>query len=287
MSRIATVGMFDGVHCGHRYVVDRLRAAATRLGMEPLALTFARHPRSLLGHTPPPLLTSTGLRLDLLRSAGVEAAALSLTPDDMRMPAEAFLQRLHDSYGVEALAMGFDNRIGSDRRTLASLGDSCGGVKLVAAFAPDEQLPQASSTAIRSAVAAGDIDGANRMLGHPFIVRGHVVRGRGVGHTIGFPTANIAPDEPGQLLPADGVYAVTAVLGTLRLPAVANVGMRPTFGTDLERTLEVYVPGYEGNLYGSTVDIEFRQRLRGERRFADIDQLKKQIEADCREALAQ
>lgn len=285
MGRIATVGMFDGVHSGHRYVLERLARYAQQEGLEPLALTFGTHPRLLLGHTPPPLLTDTSLRLDLLRSCGVEAATLDLTADDMRQTAGQFLRRLRDSYGVEVLAMGYDNRIGSDRRALDTLGRDCEGVKIIAAFDKDDSLPPASSTAVRHAVSVGDIDRANAMLGHAFSVRGRVVHGRGVGHTIGFPTANIEPCEPLQLLPADGVYAVALVLPLLRLPAVANVGTRPTFGTDLSRTLEVYVPGYDGNLYDQLVDVEFRRHIRAERRFENIDELRRQIDADSREAL--
>lgn len=283
------IGNFDGVHRGHRAVIEAARrhaADAARLAV----LTFEPHPKEVVNPaTAPRRLTPLRRKIELLRELG--CAHLFLLHFDralMAVPAEAFVDDiLVGQLGVEAVACGESFRFGHKRQ---------GDVALLAAAAQRHGFAFAavpplldggepcSSTRIRAALDAGDLATANRLLGYPFIATGIVRQGDARGRTIGFPTANIAPDPARHALPATGVYAVRAGLrttgGTVWHPAVANLGRRPTF--DGERLLlEVHLFDTQLDLYGRRLDVAFLERLRGETRFAGIDALKAQIARDC------
>ncbi len=281
----AAVGTFDGVHRGHCHLLERLRHEAAARGLKPLALTFDRHPLSLIdpAHTPA-MLSSAAEREHLLRAAGVEADTL---PFDLRlrqMTALEFLTLLRERYGVSLFLLGFNNRIGSDRLGADSpeLGEVSrrAGVEVLAATEHPE--PGVSSSAIRRALAAGNMEAAAQMLGHPYDIEGTVEHGRALGRTIGFPTANIAPDA-GRAIPAEGVY-VGRLLGHR---AVVNVGRRPTVegsGADAALSIEAHAIGFSGDLYGRRLRLEFLHRLRSERKFDSLDELKNAIAADAKAA---
>lgn len=279
---IAAVGMFDGVHKGHAHLLRQLKDEAAERGLVPLVLTFARHPLSVLHpECAPSVLTGTGLRADLIRQFGIDnIGILDFSSDDFRLGAEEFMDRIRDEYGVEALLMGFNNHIGSDRLTWQDLAAQ-GRAVIGASRYPDMKV---SSSAVRAAVVGNDFAKAEELLGHPFTIRGIVVGGRRIGRTIGFPTANVVPEDAAQLIPDDGVYAVAVRTdgGTYR--GMANIGMRPTVG-GTNRTLEVHLIGFEGDLYGQTVDISFIRRLREERCFPDLQALKEQLASDRRAAM--
>lgn len=283
---IATAGMFDGVHRGHQFVLRALADEARARGMEPVVFTFAPHPMAIIApDKSPALLTSPQRRASLISSlAGIKRVeTIDVSPEFLARDAHSFLDDIHRRYGVDEFLMGFNNHIGSDRATAADLADSAVTVR---ALPPLDAGGNVSSSAVRRAVAECDFAAAEALLGHAWIYDGTVVPGQQLGRTIGFPTANIKPSVPGLLLPPAGVYAVEIVLpdGSVHR-GMANIGTRPTVsGRDARATFEVNIFEFEGDLYGSTVEIRFLKRLRDERPFASLEALKEQLEADRREA---
>lgn len=280
----AAVGTFDGVHRGHRHLLERLKSEAAARGLQPLALTFDRHPLSLIDpDRSPAMLSSAAEREHLLRAAGVEADTLPFDRQLRQMSAREFLTMLRERYGVSLFLLGFNNRIGADRLgadspELAAVSRETGVEVLAASEHPE---PGVSSSAIRRALADGDMEKAARMLGHAYDIEGTVVHGRELGRTIGFPTANIAPDA-GRAIPAEGVY-VGRLLGHT---AVVNVGRRPTVegSNDAALSIEAHAIGFSGDLYGRRLRLELLHRLRAERKFASLDELKNAIAADVKAA---
>lgn len=275
----AVVGTFDGVHRGHQFLLHTLKAEASRRGLLPLAVTFRHHPLASLrpGQAPPEL---TQCKEDLLRSEGVEVVTLDFN-DIRHLTAAEFLAMLRERFNVTLFLLGFNNHIGCDKVGVDSGLSNLGGVEVLpAAEHPAEPL---SSTAIRQALAEGRIDDANRMLGRPYAIMGEVVTGRQLGRTINFPTANIAP-PPGIALPKEGVY-VGRINGRR---CVVNIGRRPTVEcrTDAPLSVEAHILDFDANLYGRTLILQFLHRLRGERRFGSIEELKAAISTDVKAAKA-
>lgn len=279
--RAAVVGTFDGVHCGHRFLLRTLRREAQARGLQPLALTFSAHPLELIApERKPPELTSAAERRRLIEAEGVGVEVLDFNDALRRLTAAEFLAMVRERYDVSLFLLGFNNRIGSDRLAASELaGKTVGGVEVLAA----EEHPgfSVSSSLVRAALAEGDIESANAMLGRPYSIPGRVVTGRQLGRTLGFPTANIET-APGAALPATGVY-VGRMLGH---KAVVNVGRRPTVEGrfDAPLSIEAHLLGFSGNLYGREVSLEFLGRLRGECKFASLDELKAAIANDIKEA---
>ncbi len=289
--RAVTIGVFDGLHQGHRHVISLLRRRAAALGgMECAVVTFDPHPLTVVApEHAPRLLTGIDHRLELLSAAGLDLAAVLPFDEEMRrLTSAAFAAAvLRDALQARLVVVGEDFRFGHQRTgnvaSLAELGDAHGFaaevVPLVGGQAP------LSSTRIRAMVAAADLAGAAAALGRPHEVRGTVVRGDGRGRSLGYPTANVA--VPAALaLPPAGVYAVRAgPRGTALGPAVANLGTRPTFAGG-EEALEVHLLEPPGDLYGATLRVAFVARLREERRFAGPSDLAAQIAADVAAARA-
>lgn len=275
--RAAVTGTFDGVHLGHRFLLEGLRSRAAERGLQPLALTFTDHPLALMAPDRVPAeLTSGAKRRALLEAEGVEVEMLEFNEELRAMTAEEFLGMLNRRYGVELFLLGFNNRIGSDRAGAEALaGRKIGGVEVVAALEHPDMV--VSSSRIRGALAEGDVEAAARMLGRPYALDGTVVSGRQLGRTIGFPTANIEP-SPRAAIPAVGVYA-GRMLGH---KAVVNVGRRPTVEgrNDAPLSIEAHLLDFSGDLYGRTVELEFTRRLRGEKKFASLEELKSAIRKD-------
>lgn len=278
---IAVVGMFDGCHRGHRYLIQRLKYEADRLGLIPLVLGFERHPLEILApERAPMLLSHNSQRVDILTNEGIkDVRFMHFSTVDFALSAEEFLKKLHNDYGVRALVMGFNNHIGSDRRSGADLAD-----KFPIILAEEFDGCRASSSEIRRAVSTADFATADKILGHHFTVRGIVDSGRKLGRTIGFPTANIRPLENRQLLPPDGVYAVDTKLpdGTTHR-GMANIGTRPTVGGH-HRTFEVNIFDFNGDLYGRIIDVAFLGKLRDEKTFSSLDALAVQLAKDKKAA---
>ena len=285
MRHIATIGFFDGVHRGHQFLFSRLRDEADKRGLDPLIITFREHPRAVLQMGfQPRLLSSKEERLSRLKHyANVEVFDFQAIHSQT---AKQFMQLLHEQYGVDALLVGYDHRFGSDRITdleqLKMQGRAV-GVEVVRAeeYNPTETTDaHISSTEIRNALAAGEIERANDLLGYTYTLSGTVVHGRGIGRTIGFPTANIQMDEPRKLLPPPGVYVAEADLGNgHQQPAILNIGTNPTLGEN-PITIELHIPNLELDLYGRQLHIRLQHYLRPERRFASLEELQQQIAAD-------
>lgn len=277
--RAAVTGTFDGVHRGHRFLLDTLRREAAARGLEPLAVTFSAHPLALIApERAPQSLSTLDERISRL---GLPAVVLDFDAALRQMTAAEFLTMLHERFSVALFLLGFNNTIGSDRLGAPDLaGKTIGSVEILAA-SEHPTLP-VSSSAIREALTAGNLTSANRMLGRPYSLTGKVVSGRRLGRTIGVPTANIEPPA-GMVIPATGVYAgrIGQHIG------VVNIGYRPTVDPRLDAPLsiEVHILDFEGDLYGRTLTVEFLERLRGEQKFGSLEELKAAIANDIKQAL--
>lgn len=278
--KIVTTGTFDGVHKGHREVLDFMKERGAALGLSPAVVTFGRHPLEVISpERAPKLLMTPDDRDAALSSLGVEVVRLAFDESLRRLTAAQWLRRMHRA-GVEEVVVGYDNTFGCDGRSLRMedyfrLGRAEG---IAVEEAP--LLPGVSSTLVRDALAQGRVEDAARMLGRPYVLTGTVVHGRHLGHKLGFPTANV--DCGSRLaIPAPGVYAADVVLpyGALR-KAVVNIGSRPTVDNGSDISVEAHIPGFSGDLYGKTVSLRFLRRLRDEHRFGSLDELQAAIRAD-------
>lgn len=289
--RIAAIGMYDGVHLGHRFLIDFMRREGEARGLTPSVVTFANHPLKVVNELRAPrLLTSLSERLDLLDAENVvDCIILDFNDRLRRMSAHDFLSRLRNSYGVDALVVGFNNRFGHTSQTdtidsYRAIGREIGMEVLAAPEYRGKGSP-VSSSIIRRHLAGGNVEKANEALGRTFRMTGKVVSGKGIGHTLGFPTANISVD-PGMIVPATGVYAAVAVTpdGTRRA-AMVNIGYRPTVEHEpAELSIEAHIIDFTGYLYGEPLRLEIVRRLRDEKRFASTDKLRSQLAADLRRA---
>jgi len=277
------IGVFDGVHRGHRYLIGRMVERGRREGLATMVVTFHPHPRLVV--QPQSALTYLcGLeeRIELLRELGVDSVAiLSFTSELAQLSAREFVSLLVEELRMKLLVVGSDFALGrgreGDARALAVIGREMG-------FAVEEVVllgaggEKVGSSAVRQGLARGDMETVASLLGRLFSLRGPVVRGAERGRSLGFPTANIAFGLD-RALPAFGVYVTRAYLVEGAYPAVTNIGLRPTFGED-KPTVETYILDFEGELHGQELRIELLHRLRGEMRFPNMDALKEQIEKD-------
>ena len=292
---IATTGFFDGVHLGHRLVIERLVSLAHARGDESLVVTFWPHPRAVLqdGARELRLLNSLEEKKGLLRNLGVDRVeVLDFTRSFAALTAEQYLREiLRDRFGVTTLLMGYDNRLGSDRLTAASLKPIADGMGMELielsplSFRPSEASGEISSTQIRAALEEGDIAHASEMLGYGYALKGVVVAGNRLGRTIGFPTANMKLYEPLKLVPGRGVYVVEAEVLGKKYRGMTNIGLRPTVGGSFT-TIETHILDFDEDIYGLPLRITFLRRLRDEVHFPSLEALKRQLEKDrecCRE----
>jgi len=302
---VVTVGMFDGVHLGHRALLDRVAAEAAARGVPAAAVTFDRHPLAVLRPgSEPPLLTTLDRKVELLGEAGVEVVlVLAFTPELSQVGAEAFAADvLFDGLGARAVVVGenfrFGHKAAGDPDLLADLGRPR-GIEVVAVGLHANGGQVVSSTRVRAELAAGDVAAAAASLGRPHAVEGVVVAGnRRGGPVLGMPTANL--DLPaGIAIPADGVYAGhltdevpegsgepqggAPVGRPVARPAAVSVGTNPQFGSE-RRRVEAHVLDFDGDLYGHRVSVGFAHRLRGQAVFADVEELAAQMRADVDQA---
>jgi len=286
--KMAAVGMFDGVHRGHRSLIAELALQAAGRGLEPLAFTFTDHPMAAIAPDRcPPMLSTVDERRRLLIEAGA-ADVVALDFSAVRhLTAQEFMAMLHIRYGVDTLLMGFNNHIGSDRLRGMDAYQQAGraaGVEVLTGTEYTGEGAPCSSSIVRSDIMAGRIGSAALRLGRNYAIEGTVVPGKQLGRIIGFPTANLRSN--GTLLPATGVYAAdTDVDGTV-YRTIVNIGRRPTVDADgAPITVEAHLIGYSGDLYGRALRLELLRRLRDERRFASVDELALQLRADADAAL--
>jgi riboflavin kinase/FMN adenylyltransferase len=286
---LLTIGVFDGVHLGHRHLIATLTGLARQQGLASGVITFSRHPREVL--TPNsrlPFLTDIERRIELLKSEGVdEVIPLSFTPELAKLSPEEFLGLLKKHLRMRGLVIGPDFALGKNREgdtdALHRLGEEVDfSLTVVPPLTIDNEV--VSSTAIRKALTEGDMKRVRNLLGRPFSLHGQVVKGDKRGVELGFPTANLET-EAEQALPADGVYTSRAFIDAQAYPAMTNIGLHPTFGSD-KRLVEVYLMDYRGDLYGRELAVEIIERLRGEIKFDTPEELKKQIAEDVKRGKA-
>ena len=284
---VLTIGVFDGVHVGHRHLIEYVKRQALLRDYLAGVVTFRQHPLQVLAlQSHVPRLTSVQDRISLLRGLGVDfVTPLSFTPEVAQLPARDFVTLLRKHLKMRGLVVGPDFALGRGREgdvfALRSLGKELGfWVDVVSPKLVNGEV--ASSTTIRQALARGDMLKVQRLLGRPYALSGHVRHGVERGRQLGFPTANLEVNSD-QSLPADGVYATRAHLGKRTYSSVTNIGTRPTFGQG-ERTVEVYLLGFEGELYGHELQVELVQHLRAEKRFPNPEELAAQVGRDVEEA---
>lgn len=289
MGTAVTVGTFDGVHRGHQTVLRMLREESGRLGLAPLVVTFDRHPlETVAPERAPGLIMDPDSRDALIRGCGVEVERVAFTEDVRRMTAAEWMRRLVGEYGASMLLLGYDNTFGSDGMVMTSDDFRAEGQRIGLRVEVAPAVAGCSSSAVRKALAAGDTMLAASILGRPFSIRGVVGRGRQLGRTIGMPTANVEA-SPRQLVPAPGVYAARACVPlsgkTAVYDAVVNVGTSPTVTDCGVMRIEAHLLGFSGDLYDRDIRIEFGTKIRDERKFHSLDDLRAQIEADIRAAV--
>jgi riboflavin kinase/FMN adenylyltransferase len=287
------VGNFDGVHKGHQAVLAEAVSAARSEGLVSSVLTFDPHPAAVVGTGAPPVLTTVEDRADLMGALGVERVYVRRFDAGFASwePARFARELVAGALQARLVVVGQNFRFGAKRAgdlaLLRSLGAELGFEVRVHATASDAR-GRFSSTRAREAIAAGDLEEVVRVLGRPHALTGRVVHGAERGRTINFPTANIAP--VGEMLPPDGVYAVRVDQlddDGEAMPlagGVTNIGLRPTVADDGGRTVETYILGFAGDLYGERLRLHLVGRLRDEQKFAGIEELKTQITIDCVQA---
>ena len=285
MPKIATIGFFDGVHRGHRFLFAQLHEHAKHHQLTPAIYTFDCHPKELLMGQAPAMLTTHDERKALLQNYGevhfLDFAAVQ------QLTAEQFMCYLKEQEGVETLLMGYDHHFGSDRlkgfHEYEKIAHKIGLHIERAHECLVDGLP-VSSSRIRKLLKVSQIDQVNRLLGYTYSISGVVEHGNAIGATLGFPTANIRLDSAKQL-PAVGVYSVVAQVNGVEYKALANIGTNPTVGND-HLSLEVHLLDFQGDLYDQSLLISFLHFLREEKKFASLDELKSQIAEDVKMSFA-
>ncbi len=286
---LLTIGVFDGVHLGHRYLISQLTELARQQGLLSGVVTFRQHPQEVLSpQTRLPFLTDLAQRTNLLKNEGVEAIiTLSFTPELAQLSAGQFIGLLKKYLRMRGVVIGPDFALGQNREgntdILRRLGQEMGfSVTVVPPIIINGEV--VSSTAIRNALAEGDMKRVQNLVGRPFSLHGRVIAGARRGVELGFPTANLDTD-PEQALPAEGVYASWVHIDDQAYPSMTNIGKRPTFGSS-QRVVEVYLLDYHSDLYGQELTIDITERLRGEIKFDTPEELKKQIAEDVKQGRA-
>ena len=286
---LLTVGVFDGVHLGHQRLLTHLRNEAQQRDLLTGVVTFKSHPQKVLSPGSKLLwLSNLETRTNLLRSFGIDViVTLPFTPQLAELTAREFVQLLKDYLKMRGLVVGPDFALGKNREGSADqlrlLGQEMGFiVEVVPPVVLDGQV--ISSSAVRLALAQGDMETVEKLFGRPFSLSGQVVTGDRRGRILGFPTANLDV-EPEQALPSDGVYVTVAHIDHESLPSVTNIGVRPTFGGG-KRLVEAYLLDYEGELREQRLRIDLLDKLRDEKHFDTAEELKAQIRKDVEQARA-
>jgi riboflavin kinase/FMN adenylyltransferase len=282
---VLALGNFDGVHRGHRKILDRVRRVASERGATSVVMTFDPHPpRVVRPDKAPPLLMTTTQRLEAIEATGVQGTAIvRFTSEVSRWDPETFVKTvLVDWLRVSEVWVGANFLFGRDRAGTFTLLRSLGGRFGFNAEKIDPVRYKdfvVSSTRVRRLINEARVDEAGALLGHQYFIDGTVVQGAQRGRTIGFPTANLSTEN--ELLPPHGVYATTATIEGLVYPSVTNIGVRPTVDQSGRVSIETHLFNVDRNLYGARMRVGFVQRLRDERTFESLDALKTQIQADC------
>ena len=288
LNPVVTTGIFDGVHRGHRLLLDNLVSKAKMLGGESVVITFSPHPRLVLDKNPGGLsfLTSPGEKMNLLEASGVDHLIIvEFTLEFSTVGACTFVKEvLVDKIGTRHLVIGYDHHFGKGGEGDFKTIEQCAGMyqldveRIMGFYFKGGPV---SSSSIRKALSAGDLEDANSRLGYNYSISGTVVEGRQIGRTIGFPTANIVPEYLHKHIPRNGVYAVEVVISDARYEGMLSIGSNPTVNNDpLKRYIEVNILNFNKNIYGEKITLIFRKRLRDELKFENAFHLGEQIKID-------
>lgn len=285
---VVTIGIFDGVHRGHVEILRRIRKLAARYKGESVVITLWPHPRFVLQpeNTELRLLTSLEEKIKLIEEHGIhKLLILEFDQELANIPYDRFVKEyLVEQIAAKHVVVGFNHHFGKDRKgTFENLQKIARefdfqAERLGPVIFDDIRI---SSSGIRNMIEEGRIQSASKALGYPYFIRGEVVKGNQLGRTIGFPTANIKPDESRKLLPRNGVYAVKVMLDNRKLTGMLNVGIRPTVESSrTDRTIEVHLFDFHEDIYGKQVTLYFYDWLRNEIKFNSLQELKEQLEID-------
>lgn len=282
----ATIGFFDGVHLGHRFLIDQLKKVADERGLPSAVITFRTHPRAVLhADYQPKLLNTWEEKLAQLATTGVDyCLVLDFTLELSRFSAAEFITKiLAEAFRVKALLIGYDHRFGHDRAEgfdqYVVYGKAL-GMDVIQALPYDNGQTKVSSSEVRRLLAEGEVEQASVLLSYPYSLKGKIVKGHQVGRTIGFPTANLSVEDSRKILPGNGVYAVWAVLSGKRYKGMLSIGNRPTLDDGNNQSIEVYLLDFSGDLYGKEIEVSFVSKIRDNRKFPSLLALKSQLEQD-------
>ncbi len=282
----ATIGFFDGVHLGHRFLIDQLKKVADERGLPSAVITFRTHPRAVLhADYQPKLLNTWEEKLAQLATTGVDyCLVLDFTLELSRFSAAEFITNiLAETFRVKALLIGYDHRFGHDRAEgfdqYVVYGKAL-GMEVIQALPYDNGQTKVSSSEVRRLLAEGEVKQAAVLLSYPYSLKGRIVKGHQVGRTIGFPTANLSVEDSRKILPGNGVYAVWAVLSGKRYKGMLSIGNRPTLDDGNNQSIEVYLLDFSGDLYGEEIEVSFVFKIRDNRKFPSLLDLKSQLEQD-------
>ena len=282
----ATIGFFDGVHLGHRFLIDQLKKVADERGLPSAVITFRTHPRAVLhADYQPKLLNTWEEKLAQLATTGVDyCLVLDFTLELSRFSAAEFITKiLAEAFRVKALLIGYDHRFGHDRAEgfdqYVVYGKAL-GMDVIQALPYDNGQTKVSSSEVRRLLAEGEVKQASVLLSYLYSLKGKIVKGHQVGRTIGFPTANLSVEDSRKILPGNGVYAVWAVLSGKRYKGMLSIGNRPTLDDGNNQSIEVYLLDFSGDLYGKEIEVSFVSKIRDNRKFPSLLALKSQLEQD-------
>lgn len=283
---VATIGFFDGVHLGHRYLIEEMKRVAKQRNLPSAVITFPEHPRTVLhADYQPKLLNSFEEKLEHLAATGIDyCIVLDFTIELSRLTASEFIHSLlADKLHVKTLLIGYDHRFGHDRtdgfEQYVDYGAAC-GMEVLKASRYTEGEAAVSSSEIRTLILAGQVEKATELLTYPYQMRGSIVSGYKVGRTLGFPTANIQVDEPFKVMPGIGVYAVWVYMEDKRYKGMLYIGNRPTLDNGDNITLEVNILNFSGDIYNNMLTVSFIYYVRGDIRFDTLEELKDQLAED-------
>jgi len=282
----ATIGLFDGVHAGHRYLIDSLKKEAEQRGLKSMVLTFNNNPKQVLRtNFKPQLLTTPAEKRVQLQSLQLDSIVeLEFTKEMAALSAFDFIQILHDKFQVGLLLVGYDHRFGKDRADgfpeYVAYGKQIGVEVIKTTRFSTPTLKQISSSAIRAALANGNIEQATTLLSYPYSFEGEVISGYQVGRKIGFATANLKPVHPDKIIPGLGVYLVEIFWQNRPYKAMMNIGRRPTIDNDKNISLEVHILDFQEDIYGQNLKVSFLKKIRDEKKFNAVEDLVEQLKKD-------
>ncbi len=290
MGKIATIGTFDGVHIGHLTVIRTLKDYASKCGLNPVVFTFSNHPLSVIKpQKAPACLLSAEEKYNMLRKEDVEVIMTDFTKDMASLSASQWLRHLRDKYDVKAIVLGYDNTFGSDGRHLSREDYAALGKELDIDIIPAQEIDGISSSKIRKLISEGNLKEAQFLSGKPFSISGKIIKGNQLGRTIAFPTANLLPYNPCQILPPFGAYASEIeIKGIGKFRGVTNIGLRPSIDKSLQTSspsIETFIINFDKDIYGKEAKLTLLDFLRPEKKFGSLEDLKSQIKCDVKNSL--